>query len=216
MCGGCLQERASEGLGKGRLPAGCHTSPHRQQGSTRGGGNAWAAPLPRHPPAPPGRVSRSSRQTSWGTAAAASPQRCASCSESRCAQRRGRGGTRARAWSSALPAAPAVALPLSPALPPCNALRPGRPAPRAPPLQEQAAGGDPDTLDPRGDLKISDLSLTQQLGELAAARAARAALRCHACPGTAPQFALVRSEALLRRRVDALAHDLSDASLQQV
>lgn len=39
---------------------------------------------------------------------------------------------------------------------------------------------------------------------------------CHACPGTAPQFALVRSEALLRRRVDSLAHELSDASLQQV
>jgi hypothetical protein len=35
------------------------------------------------------------------------------------------------------------------------------------------------------------------------------------CPG-APQAALVRSEVLLRRRLQELSHDLSDASLQQV
>ncbi|GBF97557.1 hypothetical protein Rsub_10158 [Raphidocelis subcapitata] len=79
-----------------------------------------------------------------------------------------------------------------------------------------AAGGDPETLDPRGDFKLTDLSLTQRLADWSAALSARAALRCHGCPGTAPQFALVRSEGALRRRVEALAHELSDASLQQL
>lgn len=79
-----------------------------------------------------------------------------------------------------------------------------------------AAGRDPDALDPRTDLKLTDLGLVQRLSEWQQLLAARAARPCHACPGTAPQFALVRSEATLRARVDALQHELSDASLQQV
>lgn len=79
-----------------------------------------------------------------------------------------------------------------------------------------ASGGDPDCLDPRSDLKLTDLALTQRLSDWTAALSARAALRCHGCPGTAAQFALVRSEGALRRRVEGLAHELSDASLQQV
>jgi len=94
--------------------------------------------------------------------------------------------------------------------------QPNQPDPLHQHTQSEAGGADPETLDPRSDLKLTDLSLNQQLGEWQAALAARGAMPCHACPGTAPQFALVKSEALLRRRVDVLAHELSDASLQQV
>lgn len=83
-------------------------------------------------------------------------------------------------------------------------------------IKDEARGTDPEVMDPRTDLKLTDLGLSQQLAEWQAALAARASLSCHSCPGTPPQFALVRSEALLRRRVEVLAHDLSDANLQQL
>ena len=43
----------------------------------------------------------------------------------------------------------------------------------------------------------------------------RAALPCHSEPALGEMFAAVRSEALLARRMAALTHQLSDASLAQ-
>ncbi|KAI8471724.1 MAG: NUC185 domain-containing protein [Monoraphidium minutum] len=83
-------------------------------------------------------------------------------------------------------------------------------------IKDEARGCDPEALDPRSDLKLADPGLSTALTERARALAARGALRCHGCPGTPAQLALVASEAVLRRRVEALAHELSDASLQQL
>jgi hypothetical protein len=64
--------------------------------------------------------------------------------------------------------------------------------------------------------QVQDLDSAQALAERSALLARRAALRPHRCPQLAEQYAAVRAEDMLTRRRDALAHQLSDASLQQV
>lgn len=86
-------------------------------------------------------------------------------------------------------------------------------------LQDEAGpGGLPPQVDLRSELK--DLKLSFDLSQLLVLRGRlteeAAALTPHGCPGTPPQAALVRSEGLLRRRLQELSHDLSDASLQQM
>jgi hypothetical protein len=79
-----------------------------------------------------------------------------------------------------------------------------------------ASGSDPDLLDPRTDLKLVEMSAVAALSERHQLMAARAALPCHTCPGTPPQYQLVRSKRLLEERLGKLKHALSDDSLQQV
>ncbi len=49
----------------------------------------------------------------------------------------------------------------------------------------RAAGGDPEQLDPRTDLKLASLDLAMMANERAALLTARAALLPHGCPGVA-------------------------------
>jgi hypothetical protein len=86
-------------------------------------------------------------------------------------------------------------------------------------MQDECGGVSlPAQLDLRQELKDTKLSfeLAQLLSTRSRVMDELAALTPHACPGTPTQAALVRSEAVLRRRLQELSHDLSDASLQQV
>jgi hypothetical protein len=85
-------------------------------------------------------------------------------------------------------------------------------------MQEEAAaaGFHPEQLDPRQDLKLTSLEVVKLLADRTLLIGQQAQLPAQTCPGTPEQAALVRSEMLLHRRVEALSHELSDASLQQV
>ncbi|KAK9827734.1 hypothetical protein WJX81_007278 [Elliptochloris bilobata] len=81
---------------------------------------------------------------------------------------------------------------------------------------EASEAGDPPVLDPVADLKLHQLELVETIHERQALLQERAALPCHREPALGEMFAAVRSEALLSARLNALTHQLSDASLAQM
>lgn len=85
-------------------------------------------------------------------------------------------------------------------------------------IQDESGPALPPQLDLR--VEVKDVKLSFDLAQVLAARSRMqeeaAALTPHGCPGTPTQVALVRSEGVLRRRLQELSHDLSDASLQQM
>ncbi|KAK9806276.1 hypothetical protein WJX72_008182 [[Myrmecia] bisecta] len=85
-------------------------------------------------------------------------------------------------------------------------------------IAEEAAvkGEDPAQMEPQQDLKISQYDIVNALRQRQQLIQARAALACHREPALPEMYAIVRSEALLADRLRRLAHQLSDANLQQM
>ncbi|KAL0030068.1 hypothetical protein WJX79_004816 [Trebouxia sp. C0005] len=79
-----------------------------------------------------------------------------------------------------------------------------------------AQGGDPPVLDPVADLKLNQLEVVDSVRERQRLMQVRASMACHRDPALGEMYALVRSQGLLESRLRALAHQVSDANLQQM
>lgn len=79
-----------------------------------------------------------------------------------------------------------------------------------------AQGGDPATLDPVADLKLNQLEIVDAVRDRQRLLQLRASMGCHRDPALGEMYALVRSQGLLESRLRALAHQVSDANLQQM
>jgi antiviral helicase SKI2 len=83
-------------------------------------------------------------------------------------------------------------------------------------VAENAGAGDPPLLDPVADLKLNGLKLVTAARERARLAALRSSLPLHRDPLLPEMLAIVRSEALLARRMAALAAKAGDAGLAQL